>query len=48
MLRPEISRSLLVSPLAALVLALAPPGASAHETALIKKSVTVHVADLDL
>jgi UrcA family protein len=48
MLRPEISRSLLVSPLAALMIALAPAGASAGETALIQKSVTVRVSDLDL
>jgi len=48
MLRPEISRSLLVGPLAALMIALAPAGASADETAMIRKSVTVRVADLDL
>ena len=48
MLRPEISRSLLVSPLAALMIALAPAGASASETAMIQKSVTVRVSDLDL
>jgi UrcA family protein len=48
MLRPEISRSLLVSPLAALMIALAPAGASADETATIQKSVTVRVSDLDL
>jgi UrcA family protein len=48
MLRPEFSRSLLVSPLAALMIALAPAGASAGETATIQKSVTVHVSDLDL
>jgi UrcA family protein len=48
MLRPEISRSLLVSPLAALMIALAPAGASADETVMIRKSVTVRVADLDL
>jgi UrcA family protein len=48
MLRPEISRSLLVSPFAALMIALAPAGASAGETAMIQKSVTVRVSDLDL
>jgi UrcA family protein len=48
MLRLEISRSLLVSPLAALMIALAPAGASADETAMIQKSVTVRVSDLDL
>jgi len=48
MLRPEISRSLLVSPIAALMIALAPAGASAGETAMIQKSVTVRVSDLDL
>ncbi len=48
MLRPEISRSLLVSPLAALMIALAPAGASADEAATIQKSVTVRVSDLDL
>jgi UrcA family protein len=48
MLRPEISRSLLVSPLAALMVALAPAGASASEAAMIEKSVTVRVSDLDL
>jgi UrcA family protein len=47
MLRPEISRSLL-SPLAALMIALAPGGASAGERAMIQKSVTVRVSDLDL
>ena len=48
MLRPEISRSLLVGPLAALIVALAPAGASAGETAMIQKSVTVRVSDLNL
>jgi len=48
MLRPEIPRSLLLSPLAALMIALAPTGASAGETAMIQKSVTVRVSDLDL
>lgn len=48
MLRPEIPRSLLVSPLAALMIALAPAGASADATAMIQKSVTVRVSDLDL
>jgi UrcA family protein len=48
MLRPEFSRSLLVSPLAALMIALAPAGAPAGETAMIQKSVTVRVSDLDL
>ncbi|MDE2220300.1 MAG: UrcA family protein [Gammaproteobacteria bacterium] len=48
MLRPEISRSLLVGPLAALLVALAPAGASADESAMIRKSVSVRVTDLDL
>jgi UrcA family protein len=48
MLRPEISRSLLVGTFAALVIALAPAAASAGDAALVRKSVTVRVADLDL
>ena len=48
MLRPEISRSLLPSSLAALMIALAPAGASAGEPGMIEKSVTVRLSDLDL
>ena len=48
MLHPEIPRSLLWSPLAALLIGLAPMSASARETAMIQKSVTVRLSDLDL
>ncbi len=48
MLHPEIPRTLLWSPLVTLMIALAPVGANASETAMIRKSVTVRVSDLDL
>lgn len=45
MLRPELSRSLLVAPLAALVIALAPAAASADEPAAQQK---IRISDFDL
>ncbi len=49
MLHPEFSRSLLWSPLAALMMiAPAPAGVNASEPAMIQKSVTVRLSDLDL
>ncbi len=48
MLHSEFPRALLLSPLAALLLALAPNGAVADEMAMIRNSVTVQVSDLNL
>ena len=48
MSHPEISRSLLWSPLAALMIALAPASVNASELAMIQKSVNVRLSDLDL
>jgi UrcA family protein len=45
MLRPELSRSLLAAPLAALVIALAPAAASAGEPAAQQK---IRISDFDL
>ena len=47
MLRPEFSRYALLSSVATLMVALAPAAAQANDAALIQKSVTVRVSDLD-
>jgi UrcA family protein len=48
MLHPEFSRYALTSAVATLLVALAPVAAQADEPLLIRKSVIVPVADLDL
>ena len=47
MLRPEFSCYALLSSVATLMVALAPAAAQANDAALIQKSVTVRVSDLD-
>jgi len=48
MLHPEFPRAALLSAMAALLVTLSPVAAQAGDAAMIRKSVTVNVADLDL
>jgi len=48
MLHPEFPRAALLGAMAALLVTLAPTTARADDAAMIRKSVTVNVSDLDL
>lgn len=48
MLHPKIPRVALLSGVAALLVTLSPVAAQAGDTAMIRKSVTVRISDLDL